>query len=389
VRLVLGSHYLDAPGGAVTYFATVAEHLQGLGHDVQAFTHDSGTMAEWLRGRGIAVCGPEDLPETCDAVLVQDAPCAYELAERYPRAGQVFVSHGAEFDMEVPPQVPGVVGVVVVLNERVRRRVEATALDVEIVRLRQPIDFNRFRPRGEPPERPRRAVLLGNYLKGERRDLVTAALERAGIEWSQLGLQKEIIIDPAGGLADADIVIGYGRSILEGMSAGCAAYVYEFSVDGWVTEESYDALEADGFAGTAFDERIGPERLAHDLEAYDGRMGLLNRELVGTRHSPFEHANELAELLDGVAERRTPAEPRTELARIVRLEWAAHLRALYFEREAARSQRQAFEAERRAVAAERRALEAEGRLEEFRRSLRYRLASALAAPLERLLRRRR
>ena len=102
MRLVLGSYYLNLPGGAVSYFVTVAEQLQRLGHDVVAFTRETGPMAEWLSDRGIAVVEPGDLPEECDAVLVQDALCGYELAERFPRAPQVFVSHGAEYDMEVP-----------------------------------------------------------------------------------------------------------------------------------------------------------------------------------------------------------------------------------------------------------------------------------------------
>jgi hypothetical protein len=377
MRLVFGSYYLNLPGGAVSYFVTAAEQLQRLGHDVVAFTRETGPMAEWLSDRGIAVVGPGDLPEECDAVLVQDAPCSYELAERFPRVPQVFVSHGAEYDMEVPPQVPNVVGAVVVMNDRVRARVEGMGLGCEIVRLRQPIDFTRFMPRLPARPRPRLAVLLGNYLGGPRREVVTGALEQAGIEWRQLGRQGEIVIDPERVLAEADIVIGYGRSILEGMSAGCAAYVFEYSLDGWVTADTYAAMEADGFAGTAFDDLTDPGRLERDLAAYDPEMGAVNRELTATRHNMFEHANELAALLGSLAPR--PAETRQagEMARIVRLHWEAYLAAKHWERELDRMHR-------RAVAAEERALEAEGRLEEIKSSARYRLAQRLARPLERI-----
>ena len=41
-------------------------------------------------------------------------------------------------------------------------------------------------------------------------------------------------------MADADIVVGYGRSVLEAMAMGRAAYVWDHAGgDGWVTPETY------------------------------------------------------------------------------------------------------------------------------------------------------
>jgi len=389
VRLVLGAHNLDLPGGGATYFATVAEHVQRLGHDVTAYTREPGAVSEGLEDRGVSVAGPRNLPEECDAILAQDAPTSYDLAERCPAVPQVFVAHGVEFDFEQPPHVPGVVSKVVVLNDRVRRGVATTPLDVEVVRLRQPIDTSRFQPRIEIGAAPERAVLLGNYLKGTRRDAVTAALDAAGIRWVQLGRTAEVSHDPAVALNEADVVIGYGRSILEGMAAGCAAYVAEFSVDGWVTADTYPAMEANGFAGTAFEEAPEPGRLARDLTAYDPGMGVVNRELAATRHTAHEHAQRLVELMENLDPRPAAARQVAEMSRLVRLEWAAQLRAGAHQRAVVEIQRRALAAEDRglaaedrALAAERRALEAEGRLGEIKRSARYRLAQRMAAPLD-------
>ena len=183
-------------------------------------------------------------------------------------------------------------------------------------------------------------------------------------------------------------MIGYGRSVLEGMSCGCAAYVYEYAVDGWVTADTYPILEANGFAGTAFEVTPDPDRLASDLARYDADMGRINRELVMTRHYAIDHANELVDLLGRVTERPTQPDRATEMARLVRLQWEERMRVGVVERLLAAQQEKTHEAERRAVRAEKRALEAEGRLEEVRRSLRYRVAQGLVAPLERLRSRR-
>jgi hypothetical protein len=385
MELVLAAYHLNRPGGSQTYLLTAADHLQRLGHQVTLFTHDAGPLAEVARDRGLVVADDlGDLPAACDGLLTQDSVCAYELAARYEATPQVFVSHGSEADMELPPQLPGTVAALVALSDRAARRLEGMALEADIVRLRQPIDFQRFRPRPFARRRPERAVLLGNHLADARRDMVTSALDRAAIRWEQLGQNGEVTLAPEDVLAGADIVIGYGRSLLEGMCAGCAAYLLEHSGDGWVTPAGYPALESDGFAGMATDEIVDGERLASDLAAFDPGMGVVNRNLVIQHHNPFHHAADLAALLKRVAPGRTPATVSSELERMARRLWDQQLRAQHFVRETGRLGDLANETARRAVASERRALEAEGRLAEIKRSRRYRLAQRVARPVESL-----
>lgn len=330
VEVVLAEYALGAPGGAQTYLLTLAEHLQRLGHGVTAFTIEDGGFADHARERGLRVTTGADLPARCDAIVAQDGATAYELAARYPGTPQAFVMHSAEFDLELPPQVAGVTQAVVVMNDRVAARARAMVLDAEIVRLRQPIDFQRFRARRHARDRPRTALLLGNMLTGPRRALLTGALDAAGIAWRQVGsAADDMSYEPEHALADADIVIGYGRSVLEGMSCGCAAYVYDLSLDGWVTEASYAALEADGFAGLATGDLASPERLAADLAAYTPAMGIAGRELVSRHHSPFVHANAIAELLARLAPGDPPpASEAEELSRLVRMQWERERREL-------------------------------------------------------------
>ena len=113
---------------------------------------------------------------------------AYALAERWPETPQVFRCPSALHDFQFPPQLPGVVAAVVVCSDRMARHVEALAGEREIVRLRQPVDTQRLCPRGEIRERPRRAVLLGNYVSGRRRELIVEAWGSAGVECETVGV---------------------------------------------------------------------------------------------------------------------------------------------------------------------------------------------------------
>jgi hypothetical protein len=326
VRILLATEAFHHVGGTETYVLTLADHLLRLGHQVRVFSHHPGDMAELARGRGIDVVGDlGDLGDPVDVVVPQDGATAYDLHDRWPDVPQVFVCHSAMFDLQQPPLVPGVAAAVVVLSDRVRRRVEALDGDFRIVRLRQPIDTERLVPRRTPSATPRRALLLGNYLDGDARRLIVDTWTALGVEMVQVGSATVQTLQPEDDIAAADIVVGKGRAVLDAMSCGRPAYVHDaFGADGWVTASSYPDIEADSIAGQAFPEVVDAARLGRDLAAYDPAMGQVNRTLVLKHHQARTHAQEMVQLFAGLA--RDPAPPVTqarELARVVRLRWRA------------------------------------------------------------------
>ena len=168
MKVVLATEGLVAVGGTETYVVTVAEHLSRLGHEVAVYAPQVGAMAELALDRGVDVSADlEELGDAPDVVFAQASAVSYELADRWPQVPQVFVCHSELFDVQQPPLVPGVAPVVVVMNDRTRQRVEATAGAFRVVRLRQPVDTERLAPRRPPSVLPRRALLLGNTLVGE------------------------------------------------------------------------------------------------------------------------------------------------------------------------------------------------------------------------------
>lgn len=324
MRILLATNHLGL-GGSESYLLTVAEQLDRLGHEAVAFTAEAGAGVEAARARRIEVVGPEGLDGDFDAALVQDAAVSYELAELRPAVPQLFVAHSAKFDLQAPPQVSGLVAKVVALNDRVAERMRCLAVGAEVVRLRQPIDHERFALRGTLPATPRRALLLSNNPNSDRLGILEGACKGAGLELARLGGGNGSKADIRSALAGADIVIGYGRSILEAMACGRAAYVYDWQGgDGWVTAESYATIEADGFAGGASGEAQDYARLVDDLSEYSAAMGPVNHDLVVKHHRAGAHAQELVSLLQGVASAgaHPPAQPG-EMARLARLEWRA------------------------------------------------------------------
>jgi hypothetical protein len=385
MRLSVAIEWFDAPNGAATYAHNLAGQLQRLGHEVAIVTNHPGAMAEIAAESGVVTCEPPE--EAPDVVLPQDPMIAVDLAERWPATPQVYIAHGAETDQGVPPTLHGITAAAVAMNARVERRLAGHAAFPRVVRLHQPIDVERFRRRGRLPAEPRRVLLLGNYLRGTRREAIVDVCAQAGLEVLHVGEHgRGMTLHPQEEIARADIVIGYGRSILEAMSCGRAAYILDdLSGDGWVTPESYPALEADGFAGTAFDVATGPDTLAGDLSAYHPGMGDDNRNLILRHHRATTHTSQVAavcaEVLGDPPRRH---DPPADAARLARALWDAEWRLRQVARQLAAADDHRGELERRLEDAERRAADAEGRLAAFRETRRYRTAQALGRPLDRL-----
>jgi hypothetical protein len=397
MKLLLATNHLGL-GGSESYLLTVAEQFDRLGHEVVIYTPDAGPGVAVAEERGLPVVGEGEIPDELDAALVQDGGVSYQVAERHPALPQLFVVHSGMFDLQAPPQLDGAVGALVALNDRIATRLRHYAVEVEVVRLHQPIDTHRFVPRGALPETPRTALLLSNTPHGDRIELIESACAAAGIELKRLGGVAGRTADIRPALAEADLVIGYGRSILEAMACGCAAYVYDWKgCDGWVTAETYPAIEAGGFDGSVARQILDRESLAAELGLYSADMGPVNHDLVMANHRAVRHAEALIELIGRLAPvAPRPRGPLLEMARLIRLEWRAQLdiQSLRAENEALRQRLHESESARSREYEERAAelpqivAQVEARVEtEVRKGYESSLSWRLTAPLRRLLRR--
>lgn len=329
MNIVLATYLFNRPGGSETYLLTVSEQLQRLGHEVLVLTTETGPMADFAQDRGTRVTTDlAALDGWAQAALVQDAVLSYRLAERFPDLPQVFRAVSDLYDMRIPPALPGVLSSVVVCNDRLRRRVESMAGDFEIHRLRQPVDTERFVPVGPPPATPRRALLLGNYLVGDRLELLRSVLERSGIAVTQAG-GADSTCAPEHLIWEADFVVGLARAALDAMACGKPVFLYDkWGCDGWVTPERYPAMEADNFAGQSRHVTAEAEWLEAELAQYRPEMGVANRELAITHHSARAHTHELCGILQAASPPHgLGGAPLNELARLVRMQWLTEMRA--------------------------------------------------------------
>ena len=303
-RILVATGNLAQPGGSETYVLTIAEHLVRLGHTVTLLARHAGESANLAEAMGIPVMQDvSQLSDTFDGIFSLDREFALLLSVLYPQTARVFIMHNVD-EAYLPPPVPNCVDATVALNERHEMRARAAEGSGKVVRLRQPIDTRRFSPRGRISTRPLRVALLGNYghHPGEHRERLQEAWGD-DIEWVEVGGAARTT-NVSDAIANVDVVVGYGRSIMEAMSCARAAYVFEHvGSSGWVTPDNYDAMEADGFSGVSVRDPANVETLRADLKLYSPDLGWQGRELIRRHHDAREHANHLVRVMREIAPR--------------------------------------------------------------------------------------
>lgn len=404
MRFVIGIHSLAGTGGTESYVTTVGDHLQRSGHDVWVYAAEDGRTGDAARALGLRVTTDRRaLPEEIDVALVNDSVVALELLDARSSAPQIYVWHSDIFDVQVPPQLDGVTSRIVTLYAEGRRKAESLAVSAPIVELSHPVDCYRFQPQ-TPLGREPRALTLGNYLGGERKQILERACKRAGIELTSVGAQSEngVTDRPEDAFNRADIVFAKSKAAVEAMACGRAVFVFDaFGSDGWVTADSYERLAAGCFAGNKGGQTVEVEALVRALGEYDPAMGVVNRDLAVVNHSAIAHAAAIASLAEEVAAengRRGEAQRHDvlfELARLARVNWRHESQAFAAglalqQSELARGdlawglEKATAERDAAKTAAE----EADRKLAEIVNSSRWRLLSRLLAPLDKLRRRR-
>ncbi len=196
-----------------------------------------------------------------------------------------------------------------------RMRAHVSSREVPVVRMTQPVSLS-FADNLRVPiaEVPRRAVAVSRRMRALPARLAAACAD-LDIEFDWVGGDGRDSDDARREMYAADIVIGMGRSALEGMAAGRAVLVADESVvAGWVDEQSYPDLEDDGFTGWGSPR---PQNVADLLAGYEQELGATARRLMARHHSGQLHAAALVELYTSVADQRAESwDPRT-LARLV------------------------------------------------------------------------
>jgi hypothetical protein len=274
MRILITNNTLDSRAGTELYVRDVATALLRRGITPIAYSTVLGEVAQELRMATVpvidrldALATPPDLIhghhhlETMTALL------------HFPGVPAIYFCHGWLPWEEAPPTFPRILRYVAVdetCSDRLRH--EHAIAEDRIRLLLNFVDLNRFKPRHPLPDRPRRALVLSNYVTEQRGlAVIREACARDGIKLDAIGASIGNPTNrPEQVLHGYDLIFAKGRAALEALSVGAAVVLFDAAgVGSMVTTANVEKLRLLNFGVRTLQNPVEAEVLKQEIGRYN------------------------------------------------------------------------------------------------------------------------
>jgi hypothetical protein len=275
MRVLMTNWRLETRAGSELYLLDVARWLRDHGHIPIAYAPLHGAVANDIRDEGIAVVDDlRQVAEPPDVIHGQHHLSTMTAIATFREAPAVAFCHGWVPWEEMPIPHPAIRRYVAVSRHTRDRVVLESGIDPALVSvLPNFVDLNRFRPRTELPERPRRALLFSNYAAPGQDWVraVSAACESRGIPLDVVGARwGNATTHPEETLLGADLVFAKARAAMEAMATGAGVILCdEVGIGPFVTPSNFDELRDGNFGLAVLRPPHDASLLAAAIDHYD------------------------------------------------------------------------------------------------------------------------
>lgn len=273
--------------GSSTYSLTLASELKNKCHKVDVFTLFQGVLVnQFIEKRINVIKNLEELKnKNYNCILAQHSIPTLLVRGVLTRVPMVYISHGVlqyRAFLEQPPSIDINVQKYIAISEEVKENL-ITNFDIperKIEIIRNFVDINRFSPKTKIDFFPRRVLLISKKIDKKSYNIVKKACKIIRARLEVLGLSKSVVnIDYY--INRSDLVISLGRGILEAMSCGRAALVYDLKMgDGMITVSNINEIRKNNFSGRRFKINYDAVSLAKEIKKYRKEMGEINRKII-------------------------------------------------------------------------------------------------------------
>lgn len=298
MKIIISSRTLDR-SGVPTYTLTLYNELVALGHEVLVYSPKSGVLAEEME----VVTGLREGEKAPDIILAQHRSCATYLKGIFPRTPMIFLAHGVLPEEEQPPRIN--VNFYVAMNEEIVENLLGQYIDPIRIRIvRDFIDTKVFRSVVPLSEGKPKVLFISNYKKWRAHQHISEACSRLGLDFKAVGAPYGRSGNMAETINEADLIISWGRGILEAMSCGRAVISYDKRMgDGYITPDVYLESREHNFSGYRCRYLLSIYNLMEEIRKYDPKHGAENRRLVMNGHNSKEGVDRIMDIVHILARR--------------------------------------------------------------------------------------
>jgi hypothetical protein len=227
--------------------------------------------------------------EPPDIVIAQHAVCARDLYDAFPTTPMIFSAHGLLPHIEEPPpNIPFVE--YFAINERVRDFIIAAGAPADkITIIRNMVDRTEFYSRSPIRDRQPRVLFISNHKKWKNYGRLFRACRALDYPFKAIGSPYGRSRHVAEEINNADLIVSWGRGILEAMACGRCVMSYDkLRGDGYLDHDGYLFSRQHNFGmpktgeGCLYD--FTEEMIIRELKRYDPYDVRMHLESIELHH---------------------------------------------------------------------------------------------------------
>ena len=269
---------------------TLAKQLKKMGHTVEGFSPELGIIAEDMENAGIPcfseistsgikpfsiILEPERKYDY-DVIISNHNHIVDFLRLQFPTTPIISTIHGIlHFDGKTKaPEHPALdagVNQFVSVSEEVQEKLQKD-YSIDSYLIRNFFDVNKFKAKRKINDKPKQFLLNTNYALKDDPEvrLIKEVATHYGAKLTAVGQNFTQTNDLSKAIEDADIVVGMGRSVLEGVCAGRLGIVHgRWGTGGVICKNNVEELRRFNFSGRNSDGRMmTKDELIAEIDKY-------------------------------------------------------------------------------------------------------------------------
>ena len=271
LKILIGNGTLALLAGSETWVYALAMQLKGAGHKVHGFAPELGIISKKLEDNGIpcfdniATLGAkpfsfvleEEVDHNYDVIIANHNHVVDYLRSQFPKTPIISTVHGIihkDDKDNIAPEHPSLnagVNQFVSVSEEIQKKL-IKDYSIDSVIIRNFIDTKKFSVKRKINKTPQQILFNSNYHTKDDSEVVILreVAKHYGAKLTAVGMNFVVSADMAKAINDADIVVGMGRSVLEGVSAGRLGIVHgRWGTGGVISSKSVKKLRECNFSG--------------------------------------------------------------------------------------------------------------------------------------------
>lgn len=300
MKILVGNHAFNAPGGSETYAYALIAELVKLGHEVEGICiGTTGLVSSEINKLGVPVhFSPENFDRTFDLVLASHST-SINLMKKV-KGYKVQTCHGVFPKLEQP--VPGM-NQYVAISEEVQNHLTRKGYKSKIIK--NGVDCERYAPKIQLNKKLKTVLSLAH---GEAANvIIQEACDKFGCTLIKHNKFKMWSWDMENTINQSDLVISLGRGAYESMATGRNVvifdkrrYVHKPALgDGIITKDNVELYLKNNCSGRYSKKEFNADKLVEEFKKYNPQHGKDLREYALKNLNIKEQAQKYLALLNG------------------------------------------------------------------------------------------